>query len=100
MGSIDKKMKYNRKIINPCDKHSKMIMHRKNLKASNGSSLSWVRRCLKVVPDWIQEYVLWHREERKRSNDPSKKYLIVVGYRDMGILTSLPYFLLTAYKTK
>jgi len=66
---------------------------------------SHVDSALRNVPEWINEYIKWHGEQRLQK-DPSTKYLVLACHRGFACgglsdrLQSLPYFLLAAYKTK
>jgi len=64
-----------------------------------------VRTALQNVPEWLNEYIKWHGEQRLQ-NDPSSKYLVLGCHKDYACgglsdrLQSLPYFLLAANKTE
>jgi len=66
-----------------------------------------VEKSLSVIPEWLKEYLEWHREQRlNHMNDPSTKFLTLACNREFpcgGVsdrLRPLPYFLLAAYKMK
>lgn len=68
---------------------------------------SQVQESLSVVPQWLKEYLEWHREQRlHHMDDPNTKFLTLACHRDFpcgGVsdrLRPLPYFLLAAHKMK
>ena len=65
-----------------------------------------VQRSLRVVPEWVRNYVQWHKEQRLNYlNDPNTKFLTVTCHKDFSCgglsdrLRPLPYFILAANKT-
>lgn len=64
-----------------------------------------VRQSLKDVPDWVQTYVAWHKEQRLHHlHDPETKFITVTCHKNYACgglsdrLRALPYFLLAAHK--
>ena len=65
-----------------------------------------VQAALRIVPEWIRNYLAWHKEQRLHHlNDPDTKFLTVTchkGYSCGGLsdrMRPLPYFILAANRT-
>jgi len=65
-----------------------------------------VQSSLNIVPDWIKNYVEWHKDQRlNHLHDPDTKFLTVTCHRNYACgglsdrLRPLPYFILAANKT-